>query len=269
MKTIKIFIIGMIALVVLPSMDAITIAEDPAKKIYAAEATEGDGARVKRLFPNSSQKHFDPFVMMDEFFVTPPAGFPPHPHRGFEAVTYMLDGAFNHKDNLGNNSTVSAGGAQRFNAGSGIVHSEMPGSDEVSHGIQLWINLEKDKKKMDASYQEINASEIPEERKKGKVIRHIIGNGSPVTLQTEVIYQDVQLEAGVKHNLTFPQDYQSMIYCIEGKVRDTNGQYLAPGEAFVLKGSSMTLESEKKSRFIVLSGKPHNQPIRQRGSYVD
>jgi len=99
---------------------------------------EGDGVEVKRLMPVANLRNFDPFVLWDHFDIEG-GGFPNHPHRGFEAITYMFDGGMKHKDNLGNQGTVFAGGAQRFTAGKGIVHSEMP--DGKAAGIQLWINL--------------------------------------------------------------------------------------------------------------------------------
>jgi len=99
--------------------------------IKPTEKKEGAGAKVKRLFPSQEMKHLDPFVLLDEFFVDPSKGFPPHEHRGFEAITYMLDGGFRHKDDLGNDSTVYRGCVQKFTAGRGITHSEMPvGEDQ-------------------------------------------------------------------------------------------------------------------------------------------
>ncbi len=107
-------------------------------KIKSIEMDEGEGARVKRLFPtNNYDGHHDPFVLMDEFFVSPPSGFPTHEHRGFEAITYMLDGSFRHEDNQGNKAEIGSGGVQAFNAGKSIKHSEAPGNEKLSHGIQL------------------------------------------------------------------------------------------------------------------------------------
>jgi redox-sensitive bicupin YhaK (pirin superfamily) len=107
------------------------------RKVVAVETFEGAGARVKRLFPTSQLRNFDPFVLLDEFLVEPPASFPSHPHRGFKAITYMLEGGFHHTDDLGNDSIVLAGGLQKFTAGRGIVHSELPGTKGLNRGLQL------------------------------------------------------------------------------------------------------------------------------------
>lgn len=120
------------------------------------EVAEGDGVDVKRLFPVPGRMNFDPFVLWDHFDILPGKGFPDHPHRGFEAITYMFSGGMNHQDNLGNASFVESGGAQRFTAGSGIVHSEMPAETGRSNGIQLWINLPKRLKTLPASYQQVD-----------------------------------------------------------------------------------------------------------------
>ncbi len=127
----------------------------------AVHTQEGDNAEVNRLFPLPGRlMHYDPFVLWDEFTVQPGAGFPTHPHRGFEAITYVFSGEMQHADNLGNTSTVGPGGAQRFTAGRGIEHSEMPGETQATRGIQLWINLPQRLKQLDPDYQEVPASRL-------------------------------------------------------------------------------------------------------------
>jgi len=152
---------------------------------------EGDGVDVKRLFPLRDFMNFDPFVLWDHFTLDSGRGFPDHPHRGFEAITYMFEGGMNHKDNLGNESFVTAGGAQRFTAGSGLVHSEMPAQTGVSNGIQLWINLPKRLKQVDAEYQQVNANEFPVKKLDGGTVKTIVGENSPLQLKTSVIYRHV------------------------------------------------------------------------------
>lgn len=250
----------------------------PAKKpkstcsvVTAQETTEGAGARVKRLFRTSSMKHLDPFVMMDEFFVEPPAGFPTHSHRGFEAITYMLDGEFRHTDNLGNNSEVAAGGAQRFTAGKGIMHSEMPGKTATSHGIQLWINLPKSKKQMEPGYQQVNPSEIPVEKGNGVTTRYIVGRKSPLVLQTEMDYRDIQLEAKVTHILKPDESFVGYVYIISGDLLINKKETLTAGMGYVFKEqtSPIKIEALKSTRLIFVSGRPHYEPIKQRGPFVD
>jgi redox-sensitive bicupin YhaK (pirin superfamily) len=137
--------------------------------IPAVETMEGDKVIVKRLFPVAGLRNHDPFVLWDHFEVAAGSGFPPHPHRGFEAITYLFSGNMSHEDNLGNSSIIGPGGAQRFSAGKGIIHSEMSGGEEPARGIQLWINLPKRLKHIDPDYQETAAAEITFERKRSQV----------------------------------------------------------------------------------------------------
>ncbi len=142
-------------------------------KVLAVGTMEGRGARVQRVFPTQLTGYQDPFVLLDDFAVAEPAGFPDHPHRGFEAFTYMIEGGFHHKDNLGNDSVVETGGTQRFTAGKGARHSEMPGSGGVNRGLQLWINLPRSLKKMEPEYEPIHGDDIPENGDgKGLVTRY-------------------------------------------------------------------------------------------------
>ncbi len=262
-------------LILTPLLAFLFLAGTPEKKKYkvisSVDTTEGAGARVKRLYRTHILKHWDPFVIMDEFFVEPPAGFPDHPHRGFEAVTYMLDGSFRHKDNLGNDSTLSAGGAQRFTAGRGIIHSEMPGDSGVNHGIQLWINLPKALKKCEPEYQPVGASAIPEITKKGVKVRYVIGNGSPVRLKTEVVFQDITMEPARKHSLSVNSTHQGYIYLIEGQLNVNDEYDLKSGQALLFEPGTteFKLKATTQSQIIYIAGKPHNEPIRQRGPFVD
>lgn len=240
------------------------------KVIEATEMEEGAGARVKRLFPGKDIKHLDPFVMMDEFFVEAPAGFPDHEHRGFEAITYMLEGGFRHKDNLGNDTIVMEGGAQRFTAGNGLVHSEMPGTSGMNHGIQLWINLPASLKKQSPTYQQVNPIEMPVEKRGGINIRKIAGPDAPVKLNTEVVFQDIQVNKGKSIKLEMPEDFNGYVYVLEGSFLLKEND-LQPGKAYLLDNSEkIEIRADKEPvRIIFLAGKPHNEPIRQRGPFVD
>lgn len=134
-----------------------------------------EGVDIKRLFPIPEFMNFDPFVLFDHFDIGAGHGFPEHPHRGFEAITYMFNGGMNHKDNLGNESFVSKGGAQRFTAGKGLVHSEMPAKEGKSNGIQLWINLPKRLKQIAPSYQQVNDDEFSQQNILGGWVKNIVG----------------------------------------------------------------------------------------------
>ncbi len=238
-------------------------------KIPALETEEGAGARVRRVFPTPHLRHLDPFVLLDEFYVIPPAAFPDHTHRGFEAVTYMLEGAFHHRDNMGNDRIVSTGGVQRFTAGKGLVHAELPGTPDLNHGLQLWVNLPRRLKGIEPSYQQVEPSAIPERKAKDAHIRTVVGEGSPVRLYTPMRYLDVALEPRASFEDEIPPEWNALIYILEGQLR-LNGLELASGQAAVLEpGSKVTAVAEGPARLVLLMGKPHGEPIRQRGPFVD
>jgi redox-sensitive bicupin YhaK (pirin superfamily) len=230
-------------------------------KIKAVETAEGAGARVNRVFPNQYLRNYDPFVLLDEFFVDSYAGFPYHKHRGFEAVTYMLGGAFRHRDNIGNDKKVLAGGVQRFTAGSGIVHSEMPGNGDISHGLQLWVNLPRRLKRNIPTYQQVDG--LPEVKKDGVVVRTIVGKESPVELITPVLYRDIKIENKKSYDIRLPKGWKGFIYVLIG---ETN--ILKRGEAF-FTARGITIEAKTSSRFVFIAGKPHNEPIRHYGPFVE
>ena len=180
---------------------------------------EGVDANVKRLMPVPDFRNFDPFVLWDHFNVSPGTGFPDHPHRGFEAITYIFEGTMNHKDNLGNESTVTSGGAQRFTAGSGIVHSEMPSPEGNTRGIQLWINLAKNKKTIEPSYQQVDEKDIPVIKITGGSIKVIVGDESPVKLNTLVRYLSGNFEAGSTFNEKVAEGFRGFIYLVSGEIK--------------------------------------------------
>jgi hypothetical protein len=223
---------------------------------------------VRRLFPTRRQQHIDPFVLLDEFTVKPTAGFPDHPHGGFEAVTYMLDGAFQHRDNLGNDQMVSAGGVQRFTAGKRIVHAELPGTEKTSHGLQLWVNLPQRLKKIEPTYQPVPSDEIPEKEEEGVRVRTVVGAGSPVELRTAVRYVDVTLGSEGVFTEQIPADWNGLVYVLDGAV-DLGEETISPGKAAIFRGGGeVRAKAEEPSRFVVIAGAPHEEPIRQRGSFV-
>lgn len=236
----------------------------------AVEMSEGDGVDVNRLFPVSSKMmNYDPFVLWDNFNLGPERGFPTHPHRGFEAITYMFTGSIEHKDNLGNHSTVTAGGAQRFTAGRGMEHSEMPDSKINSNGIQLWINLAKDKKTIEPGYQQVDEENIPLVNIEGGTIRVIVGEESPVKLQTPVRYLRINLDAGTKLNEKIPKDFRGFIYTLNGKLK-INTEIVNEREAYFFENiSTLDIEALRESHFMLCMGKPHGEPIHQHGPFVD
>lgn len=235
----------------------------------AKETHEGDSVVVKRLFPVAGYMNFDPFVLWDHFQVKPGSGFPDHPHRGFEAITYMLSGSMEHKDNLGNASRVSTGGAQRFTAGKGIVHSEMPGSDSSNKGIQLWINLPRSLKTSEPSYQQVDQHDFPVESiSAGKIIT-LVGEGSPLLINTPMLYKQLILNENGKYVETVPPEFRGLIYVVNGEV-SIGQQSLSEGQAlFVEQGGSFEINAKQPSIVMLCFGKPHGEPVYQHGSFVD
>ena len=230
---------------------------------------EGDGVDVKRLFPLREFMNFDPFVMWDHFNIGPGRGFPDHPHRGFEAITYMFDGGMNHKDNLGNESFVTPGGAQRFTAGSGMVHSEMPAEEGETNGIQLWINLPKRLKQIEPDYQQVEAEEFPVKNIDGGQVKILVGEGSPLKLKTEVIYQHIKLDDQASYTLSLNQGMRGLVYILKGCVTVNQQAVKADQALFVEDVTELSFKAEESSQFMICMGIPHGEPIRQYGPYVD
>jgi redox-sensitive bicupin YhaK (pirin superfamily) len=233
---------------------------------HALVVPEGDGVEVKRLMPVANMRNFDPFVLWDHFDIAA-GGFPDHPHRGFEAITYMFAGGMQHADNLGNRGTVHGGGAQRFTAGRGIVHSEMPAGHAA--GIQLWINLPGRLKGIDPDYQQVEGDEIPETTIDGGTVRIIVGEGGPIVLKTEVEYLDVSLNAGATFERAIAEGLRGLVYLVEGE-GSINGETISSGSAaYVASESSLTITATEECRFMWCFGKPHGEPIYQHGPFVD
>ncbi len=200
--------------------------------IYVSKAQlvpEGDGVTVKRLMPVANLRNFDPFVLWDHFDIEG-GSFPPHPHRGFEAVTWLFTGDMRHADNLGNDDTVRAGGAQRFTAGRGIVHSEMP--EGRAAGIQLWINLPRRLKGIAPDYQQAGA--VPENRDGDARVRHIVGRKGAIRLHTDVEYLDVTLPQGASWKHDIPDGWRGIVYAVEGGLA-IGGQAVAAGQAALIE----------------------------------
>lgn len=235
----------------------------------AAEMQEGAGVQVKRLMPVPGWSNYDPFVLCDHFRLGPGTGFPEHPHRGFEAITYLFEGAMRHEDNLGNRSTVLAGGAQRFTAGRGISHSEMPGTGEVTSGVQLWINLPASLKETEPGYQQVDAAEVPVRTARGARIAVIVGAASPMELLTPVLYLDVLVEPGATVSEDIPDGFRGFVYTVSGSIA-VGGSMVDAGEAcFMDDPGEIEVEGWEESRLLICFGAPHGEPIRQHGPFVD
>ncbi|KAL9268839.1 Pirin-like protein [Drosera capensis] len=247
------------------------------KKFLAEAQKEGDGATVRRSIGRPGLKNFDPFLLLDEFTVSAPAGFPDHPHRGFETVTYMLQGAFTHQDFAGHKGTIGTGDLQWMTAGRGIVHSEMPAAEGVNWGLQLWVNLASKDKMCEPSYQELSSREIKRAEKDGVKVRVIAGEGmgihSPVFTRTPATYLDFTLQPGASVSQPIPESYNTFVYTIEGEgiygipnsapVPAHNCLILGPGD-----GLSVWNNSSKPLRFVIIGGQPIGEPVVQYGPFV-
>ena len=232
----------------------------------AMTVPEGNGVTVKRLMPIHGFLNFDPFVLWDHFDIAK-GGFPDHPHRGFEAITYLFAGGMKHADNLGNRGTVHAGGAQRFTAGSGIVHSEFP--DGHAAGIQLWINLPRRLKSLPAAYQQLQAGDIPETSANGVTIRTIVGEGSPLTLHTLVEYLDIRLQPGSALTRQIQPGLRGFIYLVEGEMT-VDSLVLKSGHALLVdQADKLKMAASSATQLMWCFGQPHGEPIRQHGPFVD
>ncbi len=235
----------------------------------ALEMQEGAGVNVRRLMPVAGFRHYDPFVLWDDFTITPGNGFPDHPHRGFEAITYLYSGSIKHTDNLGNRSTVTAGGAQRFTAGKGIVHAEMPNEATPTRGIQFWVNLAGRLKQIEPEYQQVNDDEFPVVEKEGVRIKSLVGDGSPLKIKTAIRYLDITLEGDSHHTEQVTGGMRGFVYVADGTVVVNQQPCCSAESLFFEAESDIELYAEQPARVMIAYGKPHGEPIIQYGPYVD
>ena len=238
------------------------------RRIASRSAIDGQGATVQRVFPSPQLRHLDPFVLLDDFDVRAPAGFPEHPHRGFEAFTYMLEGRFHHRDTMGNDSIVGPGGTQRFNSGRGARHSEMPATEGSNRGLQLWVNLPRRLKSMEPEYAATDPEMTPVQTDTKQRVRTVIGPGSAVALHTQVDYLDVELLAEGTFTREIPTGRNTLLYVIAGQLR-LDSQSVARGEGVLLGAGRLEVHGRPGTRFAYLSGRPHDEPILHRGPFVD
>jgi redox-sensitive bicupin YhaK (pirin superfamily) len=244
---------------------------------------EGAGVHLKRAFGHSDVPRFDPFLMLDDFHSDRPAdymaGFPWHPHRGIETVTYMISGEVEHGDSLGNKGLIRSGEVQWMTAGSGIIHQEMPRRQKGAlWGLQLWVNLPASRKMMGPRYRDIRAADIPECRlDSGGVVKVVAGafNGCRGPVENLIgapEYLDVSLlkGAGFEHAVT--AGHNAFAYILEGEGRFSPDLEKAVGaESLVLygEGDRVSIKAEKAGlRFLLVSGQPLGEPVAWRGPIV-
>ncbi|XP_077150297.1 pirin isoform X2 [Ranitomeya variabilis] len=221
------------------------------KVVLSVEQLEGVGARVRRSIGRSELRNLDPFLMLDEFKGGKPAGFPDHPHRGFE--TWMT-------------------------AGRGIVHAEMPCTDEPAHGLQLWVNLRSSEKMIPPEYQELKSEDIPKPSKDGVTVTVISGESmgikSKVYTRTPTLYLDFKLEKGAKFTQAVPKGWTAFIYTLQGEIHvgpsDAQQQIEAHHTAVLDDGDSVQFDNQgdQLAHLVLIAGEPINEPVVQHGPFV-
>ena len=253
---------------------------EASKIVVPISTSDGAGVKLKRsigLEPN----YFDPFLMLDEFgsenkddYV---AGFPAHPHRGIETVTYMLEGDFEHKDSSGGEGRMKAGDVQWMKTGSGIIHSEMPAmKDGKLHGFQLWINMPAKLKMSQPEYYYMDNEKINIHNDKEKSVKVIAGNfenskGFFEQHNIEPIYFDISLNKNKKFNFNLPSTHNSFVYLVEGEIKIGNKSHEKIKDSTLIlltNGEELKVEAITRSKFLLVSGKPIGEQIARGGPFV-
>lgn len=248
--------------------------------IEGVQTSDGAGVKLTRVLTGKLQRRLDPFLMLDAFGSDVPddyiAGFPDHPHRGFETVTYMLSGRMRHRDSAGNEGLLANGGVQWMTAGRGVIHSEMPEQEQgVMEGFQLWVNLPARHKMDEPWYRDFASDEIPEYvTADGVRVRVIAGasndvEGAIVRENTEPLYLDVHLPEGATFQTGLPVTHNAFIYVYRGEVT-VEGTKVATRRMGILSNDAdcVALNATTDARLILIAGRPLKEPIVQYGPFV-
>ncbi|NNG23257.1 pirin family protein [Telluria aromaticivorans] len=243
---------------------------------------DGAGVKINRVLTGHLQRRLDPFLMLDAFGSDKAgdyiAGFPEHPHRGFETVTYMLNGRMRHRDSAGNEGLVTNGGVQWMTAGRGVIHSEMPEQDEgLMEGFQLWLNLPAKDKMMAPWYRDIPTGEVPRfTNDDGVTVQVIAGEtfgvkGAVQRDTTLPLYLDLEIPAGVTFEQPIPQGHNAFFYVYRGEVV-VDGKGVGKTRMAILDNAAgadgVRIKAVEPTRLILLAGRPLNEPIAQHGPFV-
>jgi len=251
------------------------------KIIQALETSDGAGVKLKRSIGTPEADYIDPFLMLDEFgsenkddYI---AGFPPHPHRGIETVTYMLNGKFEHEDSTGAKGLMTSGDVQWMKTGRGIIHSEMPVmSDGKLLGFQLWVNMPAKLKKNKPEYLYIKSNELGVHKDNEKVVKVIAGKyekteGPEKNHNVEPIYFHIVLNEGKEFNYEVPEGHNSFIYLLKGELKIGEQEHSKTGNSNLIlleRGNKLIVKTNKKTEFLFIAGKPINEPIARGGPFV-
>jgi redox-sensitive bicupin YhaK (pirin superfamily) len=263
--------------------DAVVRKPRAVERLVAGQATsDGDGVKLTRVLTQPLQRRLDPFLMLDAFGTDNPqdyiGGFPDHPHRGFETVTYMIAGRMRHRDSAGHEGLLQNGGVQWMTAGRGVIHSELPEQEDGRmEGFQLWLNLPAKDKLRAPWYRDIQSAEIPEfVTEQGVKVRVIAGasHGVAGAMErdvTEPLYLDLELPAGSSFEQALPPGHNAFVYVYRGGVEI--GATHVPVQRMAILGNGedrdgVVLHSHRPSRVLLIAGKPLREPIAQYGPFV-
>lgn len=250
--------------------------------IHGQAVMDGAGVKINRVLTQPLQRRLDPFLMLDAFGSDEAndyiAGFPSHPHRGFETITYMLTGRMRHKDSAGNEGLLTNGGVQWMTAGRGVIHSEMPEQEEgLMEGFQLWLNLPARDKMIKPWYRDFNGADIPEyTTADGVTVRVIAGashgvQGAVQREVTEPIYLDIHLPAGASFEQPLPAGHNAFVYTYRGEA--AIGDKAVPERSMAILANQadadgVIIRANVATRIILIAGQPLNEPIAQYGPFV-
>ena len=253
------------------------------RRVHGIPTSDGAGVKLTRVIGQPKLDSLDPFLLLDEFGSDAAtdyiAGFPDHPHRGFETVTYMLDGRMRHRDNHGNSGLLESGSVQWMTAGRGIVHSEMPEQEQgLMRGFQLWVNLAAKDKMMEPRYQDIAPNKIPTvEPTPGVAVRVVAGELFGVTgpvsgIAIEPVYLDVALHPGATLSVPLPEGHSAFAYVFEGEAVQVGDDTLGSRELGVLSpGDQVELSvpvGAPVARVLLVAGRPLNEQVARYGPFV-
>ena len=247
------------------------------KIITGMKTSDGAGVNLTRIIGSPELNMLDPFLLLDEFGSNDPndyiAGFPPHPHRGFETITYMLNGKWQHQDSAGNEGLLGEGSVQWMTAGRGIVHSEMPiQTDGLARGFQLWLNLPKEKKMIEPAYQDIHAEQIPIVKEVFGTVKVISGdyNGAigPGKSHSPVLILDIQLKEASEIIIPVDDGWNAFGFIYEGNVK--SGKSLSKGQLAVYntEGNIHFKTNSTQASIYLVAGEPLNEPVARGGPFV-
>lgn len=248
--------------------------------INGTQSSDGDGVQLSRFIASPELDILDPFLLFDVFGSDTPkdyiGGFPSHPHRGFETVTYMLAGKMRHQDSEGNSGVIKPGGVQWMRAGSGIIHSEMPEQEDgLLAGCQLWVNLPATHKMSKPSYQEYAIDDIPMELRGDTASLKLIAGKTKQGIQGIIkhdvvapIYWDISLSQGSQFVDVIPKNHNAFIYVIEGDLIIEESSIMSQQLAVLFQGEQLKVNANSDSRFLLIAGKPLNEPVARGGHFV-